>query len=621
MTNERAIRAVFLGDASSLIRASKQAEQSLERVGGRLEQLNDKFGRQLKIATAVGAAAVTGLAAKSIQAASALEEAQNKANEVFGDSVSLVRDFAKTSADSFGISERAANSYAGTLGVILNTSGLAQEESAAMSVSLLALAADLASFNDIAIDEALEKLRSGLVGEAEPLRTVGVLLSAARVEAKAYALGIAQVGDVLTEGQKVQARYAVIMEDTASAQGDFTRTADSAANASRRLTARAEEQAATIGGVLLPMWKGIQQALLQIPAPVIQVGVALLTIATAVGGLLIALPMLAAGMTLVAGSSFTLAGALGVLGAVTLPALILALPLAALGWHKYNVAAKEAEHQSQLTAAATSVVTSMTYANIEANKIAFDAEVALLEAEQANIRAKMDSLGPGANVVVLAREYADRLREVGDKLGAAKDGQHIYTAALNQSEAAQRATAGAANDVAAALGNAEAKAGDAAAALRALNPRILATTYASQLLAAGIQYGSSEFKNFSIGIEQSLRHAAATMGNIEAMAASLLGSAGIDTGSRSSGGGTSSTGGALGAVDVIFKNSQAHRFAAGEYLGRDVGTPGLTLRGQRDQEGKLQNVTIVVQGSIHSDRDLRDFIVEALDDYNRRTGN
>ena len=100
-----------------------------------------------------------------------------------------------------------------------------------MSTSLVKLAADLACFNNIDPGEALDKLRSGLVGEAEPLRQVGILLSEDAVQAKALALGLAATARELTEADKVQARYALIMEQRPAAQGDFARTSTGLANA------------------------------------------------------------------------------------------------------------------------------------------------------------------------------------------------------------------------------------------------------------------------------------------------------------------------------------------------------------------------------------------------------
>jgi len=267
------------------------ASRALEGVRGRLGPLGSGFSRFgsiastamrtlrqaiLPVTAALGGAIF--VAFNFASAASDLAEAQNKANVVFKGAVGVVNEFAKTSANSFGISNRKALDYAGTLGGILQVSGLTQEASAGMSVELIKLAADLASFNNIPIDEALEKIRSGLVGEAEPLRTVQVLLSEARVAEEAYATGIAATGAVLTEAQKVQARYQVIMKDTALQQGDFTNTMGGLANMQRRVGALWEELRANLGEALLPVIERVFGVLVAVLGnPIVPVAIGAIT--------------------------------------------------------------------------------------------------------------------------------------------------------------------------------------------------------------------------------------------------------------------------------------------------------------------------------------------------------
>ncbi len=222
-----------------------------DKASGTLGGISKKAKSMRKAFLAVSGA-VAGVGLVSIKFASDLDEAINKATVTFGNASGVVKEFGEASAASFGISERAANEYAGTLGTILNASGVAQSASADMSVELVKLAADMASFNNIPIDVALEKLRSGLVGEVEPLRTVGVLLNSAAVQTQAYNMGIAAQGAQLTEAQKVQARYALILQQTTAQQGDFTRTSDSLANSTRIMKAQLEDAAAELGQQLLP---------------------------------------------------------------------------------------------------------------------------------------------------------------------------------------------------------------------------------------------------------------------------------------------------------------------------------------------------------------------------------
>ena len=225
----------------------------MSRAANAVGRVFRRMGRVISRAALVIKIALVGALVAGVKFASDLTEATNKMNAVFGDSSEIIEEFAESSARNFGIAESDAKSYAATLGQILKVSGLTAEASAEMSIELLKLAADMASFNDISIDEALTKIQAGLVGEVEPLRRVGVLLSEAAVQTKALELGLASSKDEITDQIKVQARFALIMEQTADAQGDFQRTSDEFANSLRIVGAQLKNVLAIVGQALLPV--------------------------------------------------------------------------------------------------------------------------------------------------------------------------------------------------------------------------------------------------------------------------------------------------------------------------------------------------------------------------------
>src|SRR3546814_3222598 len=96
-----------------------------------------------------------------------------------------------------------------------------------MSQIFAQLAQDLVSFYNVDTETAIQKLRSGLSGESEPLRDFGVFLTEANVKAKALEMGLTGVGDELTEQEKILARYQLVLEATKNAQGDGARTSES----------------------------------------------------------------------------------------------------------------------------------------------------------------------------------------------------------------------------------------------------------------------------------------------------------------------------------------------------------------------------------------------------------
>lgn len=200
---------------------------------------------------AIGAAAAMG-AKVAIDAGSNLEESINKTKVVFEDTSTQILEWSKTADSALAMTQQQALESASTFGNLFDSMGLTESASASMSTALVQLAADLASFNNIGTEDALMKIKSGIVGEVEPLRALGVNLSAAAVEARALEMGLAASAAELDNNDKVMARYALILEQTKNAQGDLARTSTGWANQTRILGAAVGDLAANVGTKLLP---------------------------------------------------------------------------------------------------------------------------------------------------------------------------------------------------------------------------------------------------------------------------------------------------------------------------------------------------------------------------------
>ena len=240
-------------DTGDLKRGLEEMKSGFKLVGSHMEKIGEITERAGKKMTLFVSTPIVAGLGKMVDSASDLFETMNKVDVVFGDAADEVKQFGADAAQSLGMSKQTAMEAAGTFGNLFTSMGLAKDQSADMSTELLTLAADLASFNNIDPTVALEKLRAGLVGEVEPLRTLGVNLSAAAVELKAVELGLIASGDEMTAAAKAQASFALIMEQTTNAQGDFARTSDGLANSTRILKAELSDAAAEMGQNLLPI--------------------------------------------------------------------------------------------------------------------------------------------------------------------------------------------------------------------------------------------------------------------------------------------------------------------------------------------------------------------------------
>ena len=223
-------------------------------VGSALKNLIPSF-KTMAIAGTAAAGAVAAASFKLVQQASNLEESQSKVNTVFGNSAFIIDNFAKTSAASFGITKQAALEASGTFGNLIQAFGIGEGQAANMSITLVQLAADLASFNNTPIEEAIMALRSGLSGEAEPLKRFGVAINDTRLKQEAFNMGLYDGKGALDITAKTQAAYALILKDTNLAQGDFSRTSEGFANQMRILQASLSDAATEVGLVLLPYFK------------------------------------------------------------------------------------------------------------------------------------------------------------------------------------------------------------------------------------------------------------------------------------------------------------------------------------------------------------------------------
>lgn len=212
--------------------------------------------------TAVGFKAIQGIidfGRSAVNLGSQITEVENVVDVAFGSMSDKAYQFASTAKEQFGLSELAAKQYSGTMMAMMKSSGVAQDAASKMSISLAGLAGDIASFYNIDTDTAFQKIRSGISGEIEPLRQLGINLSVANMEAYALSRGITTSYNAMSQAEKVALRYNYLMSVTGDVQGDFVRTSGTWANQVRLLTLNFQSLSAVIGqGVIAGILPAIQ---------------------------------------------------------------------------------------------------------------------------------------------------------------------------------------------------------------------------------------------------------------------------------------------------------------------------------------------------------------------------
>ena len=234
----------------------KPYKDGMEKVKSITRSTTDTVNSQMRrmkgvIAGAISVAAITAFSKSCIELGSDLAEVQNVVDVTFGNMSEQVNQFAKNALTTYGLSETSAKQFTSTMGAMLKSMGLTTQQAYDMGTSLTALSADMASFYNLDAQTAFEKIRSGISGETEPLKQLGINMSVANLEAFALAKGITKSYNAMTQQEQALLRYNYLLSVTKDAQGDFSRTSDQWANQVRILTERFNSLRAAIGQGLI----------------------------------------------------------------------------------------------------------------------------------------------------------------------------------------------------------------------------------------------------------------------------------------------------------------------------------------------------------------------------------
>lgn len=229
----------ILADGSGAIKEIKSVQDAaleMTRIGGQMTKFTT-----VPIVTAITAA---------VKAAGDFTETLGKTEVVFGGMTDSVMEWSESAVDAMGMAQSTALEMASTYGDMATGMGMAAAESASMSMNLTQLAADIASFKNKGLAEVNTALMGIFTGETESLKQLGVVMTQANLQQFALTQGISENITALSQAEQVQLRYAYVMAQSASAQGDFARTGENLNNRVRKLTETLKELANSYGSRL-----------------------------------------------------------------------------------------------------------------------------------------------------------------------------------------------------------------------------------------------------------------------------------------------------------------------------------------------------------------------------------
>lgn len=230
----------------------KQVKQGAKEAAGGFDLIKNAAGY---LTGGALAAAIVNLGRVSIEAASDVDEMSSKFRTVFKDQAPSTEKALAELAQTINRSKYDLMGYAATLQDTFVPLGFAREQAADMSVQLVALAEDLASFNNLNTADVMRDLQSAMVGNTEGLRKYGVVASQAAIDAKAIEMGLWSGKGAMDAQTKALATLQITLEGTSDAQGDAARTADGLANQQRAADAATQELYVALGTKLVPATK------------------------------------------------------------------------------------------------------------------------------------------------------------------------------------------------------------------------------------------------------------------------------------------------------------------------------------------------------------------------------
>ena len=239
-------------DIADFQRGAMSIENAFKSIIGLAGKMADAVANAGKRMTVGLTLPIVGISAVVTKAASDAEELQSAFDHTFGQMSKDMNRWAIESGDAMGRATQEMQEGALAFGQLFKDAAPTEAAAARLSQKFTELAQDAASFYNTDFDTAMGKIRSGLTGEAEPLRDFGVFINEAAVKTKALELNLITSGQELDEYGKIMARSALIAEGLMDAQGDIERTSSSLANRIRKIKSDFHELAVEIGEYLEP---------------------------------------------------------------------------------------------------------------------------------------------------------------------------------------------------------------------------------------------------------------------------------------------------------------------------------------------------------------------------------
>ena len=229
-----------LGTLSKNTKKATQSFAGFQNVLGTVALVG--FGRQLAIFT---------------KSAMDMIEVTNLFGVSLGDMTEKANETVTALSSAFGMDTTNLQSAIGNYALLARSMGMASTQAEVLGSNTTKLAIDLSSLTNVPIEQVLQDLRSGLVGQSETVYKYGLDVTEAGLKAEAMAMGIDKSVRNMTQGEKMALRYSTMLRQATLAQGDFARTINTPSNQLKILTEQITTLSRALGSVFIPMLSAV----------------------------------------------------------------------------------------------------------------------------------------------------------------------------------------------------------------------------------------------------------------------------------------------------------------------------------------------------------------------------
>jgi hypothetical protein len=294
----------------------------------------EKAGKEMSLAVTVPLVAIAGAMTKF---AADDEAAMVRFSRIFGPASDAMKAFEKQALLTIPATTGEMDKLLTTTQNFVEQMGIAPRAATALTQQLTTMAADMAAFNGVGIDDAMNALEKGIAGKTRGLVQLGVVITSAMVKQEAYRMGLAATGSELSQSAIAEATLSLIRTKAANQMGEAARTADNAANSFKFLKSATEELLGEWGKELIPAATNVvhtltdvERSVADLPAPLKDTAIGLGLVAAAAGPVIVVTGSLIRNLTAINALLKTTTGTAGLLGlAKSLGSLsVIAAPLA-----------------------------------------------------------------------------------------------------------------------------------------------------------------------------------------------------------------------------------------------------------------------------------------------------